>query len=57
MQQIKKKLYVEPRVKSVKFQVEQGFTVSDPKTCRFISNNRLEGYDRLAPDTNFVRWD
>ena len=57
MQQIKKKLYVEPRVKSVKFQVEQGFTVSDPVTCRFTSNNRLEGYDRLAPDTNFVRWD
>lgn len=28
MQQIKKKLYVAPRVKSVKFQVENGYTLS-----------------------------
>lgn len=57
MQQIKKKLYAAPRVKSVKFQVEQGFQSSpnfEPEACIMTSNNSLEGWSRLDPDPHWL---
>ena len=58
MQQIKKKLYAAPRVKSVKFQVEQGFQSSPDfhpeDQCFMTSNNSLESWDRLDPDPHWI---
>ena len=59
MQQIKKKLYAAPRVKSVKFQVEQGFDGSQdydvPTDCNaLVSNAALEGYSRTTYNDQFT---
>lgn len=59
MQQIKKKLYAAPRVKSVKFQVERGFESSPdlPPTeigCSFTSNNYLEDWVDGSTNEHFT---
>lgn len=59
MQQIKKKLYAAPRVKSVKFQVERGFESSPdydtPPDCfGFVANQSLEAFSRRDPDPNWT---
>ena len=59
MQQNKKKLYVEPRVKSVGFQVEHGFEGSldynVPTDCNaIVSNAALEGYTHTDTNEHFT---
>ena len=53
MQQNKKKLYVEPRVKSVKFQVESGFLCSVDDCTGQEMKSYLENYqiDTVSQNT------
>ena len=51
MQQIKKKLYVEPRVKSVKFQVESGFQCSVDDCIGQEMKSMVENYQLNTTDT------